>query len=270
MAGPGMQEMIAKAAKLLACARQVVALTGAGISVESGIPPFRGKGGIWEKIDPMQYAHIDAFLAHPEEVWRVLIKDMKQVLDRARPNPAHRGLARLEQLGVLKTIITQNVDGLHQMAGNSDVIEFHGSFAWQRCLRCERMVATAELDMARIPPRCACGGIYRPDAVFFGEPIPVQALMRAEQLSATCDVMLVIGTSATVQPAAFMPVIAKEKGAKVIEINPEKTPLTRSISDFALMGKAGEVVGQIVARVETLLTEDGRLPAAPFPSPSSS
>jgi NAD-dependent deacetylase len=267
--GEGMQELIARAAGLLAHARHAVALTGAGISVESGIPPFRGKGGVWEKIDPMQYAHIDAFLAHPEEVWRVLIKNMKQVLDQARPNPAHRGLARLEQLGILRTIITQNVDGLHQLAGNSDVIEFHGSFAWQRCMRCGQMMATAKLDMTRMPPRCPCGGIYRPEVVFFGEPIPVQALMRAEHLSATCDVMLVIGTSATVQPAAFMPVMAKEKGATVIEINPESTPLTRRISDFALMGKAGEMVGRVVAQVEKLLAEDGRRLSAPVPSPSS-
>jgi NAD-dependent deacetylase len=263
-----MQELIAGAAQLLACANRAVALTGAGISVESGIPPFRGKGGIWEKIDPMQYAHIDAFLAHPEKVWQVLIKDMLDVLYRARPNPGHRGLARLEELGILKTVITQNVDGLHQLAGNSDVIEFHGSFAWQRCMRCDRMVATTTVDMGHIPPCCSCGGIYRPDVVFFGELIPVNALKRAEQLAATCDVMLVIGTSATVQPAAFMPVIAKEKGAKVIEINPEKTPLTRRISDFPLMGKAGEVIGQIVIEVEKLLAQNGRLPAA-FPSPPS-
>jgi NAD-dependent deacetylase len=266
----GMQELIARAAHLLSCAQHAVALTGAGISVESGIPPFRGKGGIWEKIDPMQYAHIDAFLKHPEDVWRVLIRNMKDVLDQAQPNPAHRGLARLEQLGILKTIITQNVDGLHQLAGNSDVIEFHGSFAWQRCMCCDQMIATAKLDMARMPPRCPCGGIYRPDVVFFGELIPVQALMRAEQLSATCDVMLVIGTSATVQPAAFMPVTAKEKGAKVIEINPEATPLTRSISDFTLMGKAGEVIDEIVVQVEKLLAEDGRLLAVPISSTSPS
>jgi NAD-dependent SIR2 family protein deacetylase len=126
-----MSDLIERTADILANATSAVALTGAGISVESGIPPFRGKGGLWEKIDPMKYAHIDAFLDDPETVWEVLIKDMKTILDTARPNPGHTSLVDLEQLGILKTVITQNVDGLHQMAGNSDVIEFHGNFAWQ-------------------------------------------------------------------------------------------------------------------------------------------
>ncbi len=129
-----MDSQIKSAARDLAAAGRVVALTGAGISVESGIPPFRGKGGLWEKIDPMEYAHIDAFMKDPAKVWQVLIREMKDVVDKARPNTAHLGLARLETLGILKTIITQNVDGLHQMAGNTDVIEFHGNFAWQRCM----------------------------------------------------------------------------------------------------------------------------------------
>mgnify|MGYP003565635232 CR=1 FL=1 len=127
-----MSDQIKKFAKDLAAAKNVAALTGAGISVESGIPPFRGKGGIWEKYDPMEYAHIDAFLKDPTKVWNVLIKEMKELVDTAMPNNAHLGLARLEEVGILKTIITQNVDGLHQKAGNTDVIEFHGNFAWQK------------------------------------------------------------------------------------------------------------------------------------------
>lgn len=245
-----MENQIAKAAEALSCARRAVALTGAGISVESGIPPFRGKGGLWEKIDPMEYAHIDAFLADPAKVWKVLIADMKDVVDRAIPNSAHLGLARLEQLGILETVITQNVDGLHQMAGNTDVIEFHGSFAWQRCMQCDSRLETRRIDLSQIPPRCICGGVYRPECVFFGEMIPPEELARSRAAAARCDIMLVVGTSATVQPAAYMPVIAKRSGARVIEINSERTHLTREISDLHIQGMAGEILPRLLAEIE--------------------
>jgi NAD-dependent deacetylase len=248
-----MADLIQRSAEVLARAKYAVALTGAGISVESGIPPFRGKGGLWERIDPMKVAHIDAFLDDPVTVWNVLIKEMKRVLDIARPNPAHTALVDLERLGILKTVITQNVDGLHQMAGNSDVIEFHGNFAWQRCLDCDRHIETSRLDLANIPPRCSCGGILRPCCVFFGELIPQQQLIRSQQVSAACDVMLVIGTSAVVQPAATMPIIAKDNGAVIIEINPEPTPLTGQISNLPLLGAAGSVIPRLVKRVRQCL-----------------
>jgi len=248
-----MEDLIKKAAKDLAASKGVVALTGAGISVESKIPPFRGKGGLWEKIDPMEYAHIDAFKKNPTKVWNVLLKDMKEIIDKAIPNDAHKGLARLEELGILKTIITQNIDGLHQMAGNTDVIEFHGTYAWHRCMDCKNRCKSSRIDLTNIPPLCDCGGIYRPEVVFFGEIIPPEHLWRSRQLASDCDLMLVIGTSATVQPAALMPHIAKESGSKVIEINPEETPLTGSISDYLIMGNAGEVMGSIITELERLL-----------------
>jgi NAD-dependent deacetylase len=247
-----MSELIERTADILAGATCVVALTGAGISVESGIPPFRGKGGLWEKMDPMTVAHIDAFMDDPETVWNLLIKDMKTVLDKARPNPGHAGLAALERLGILQTVITQNVDGLHQMAGNSDVIEFHGNFAWQRCLDCDRSIETSRVDLSRIPPRCSCGGILRPDCIFFGEMIPTDALIRSQRLSASCDVMLVIGTSAMVQPAATMPLIAKDNGAVIIEINPEPTPLTSRIGTLTLLGGAGSIMPRLIEAVRRL------------------
>ncbi|MBI9087249.1 MAG: NAD-dependent deacylase [Desulfobacterales bacterium] len=245
-----MEDMIKRAAADLAAARFGVALTGAGISVESGIPPFRGKGGLWEKIDPMEFAHIDNFMRNPAKVWRVLVGEMKGVIDTAEPNDAHKGLSTMERLGLIRTIITQNVDGLHQAAGSTDVIEFHGNFAWQRCMDCDHMLETRKVDMRQMPPRCHCGGIYRPDCVFFGEMIPPQHLARSRQVATQCDVMLVVGTSAVVQPAAFMPVIAKENGAKVIEINPEPTPLTSAVSDYLVQGKAGEVMSRIVAEIQ--------------------
>jgi len=245
-----MPDLITKAAYDIAASRKVVALTGAGISVESGIPPFRGKGGIWEKFDPMEYAHIDAFMRDPEKVWRTLIGEMKSTLDTARPNDAHLGLARLESLGYLQTIITQNVDGLHQMAGNTDVIEFHGSFAVMECLACRREINTADVTLEEMPPKCTCGGILRPACVFFGELIPPQHLTRSQAVAARCDLMLVIGTSAVVQPAAFMPVIAKQSGAVVIEINRESTPLTHTTSDYLLKGRAGEIMQAILQEIE--------------------
>jgi NAD-dependent deacetylase len=246
-----MDDLIARAVSDLASARQAVALTGAGISVDSGIPPFRGKGGLWERFDPMEIAHIDSFLRNPAMVWKVLVKDLKDIIDRARPNDGHKGIARLEQLGILKSVITQNIDGLHQMAGNTDVIEFHGTFAWQRCMKCDRRIETRKVDASELPPRCACSGILRPDAVFFGELIPPVALWRSQEAAARCDVMLVVGTSAEVQPAASMPVIARQSGAIVIEINPEPSPLTGMISSYLIRGKAAEVMNRIIRGLET-------------------
>ena len=248
-----MADLIKKAAEDLSAAKMVTALTGAGVSVESGIPPFRGKGGLWEKYDPMEVAHIDSFLRNPEKIWNLLFKDMKDVLDRAAPNDCHKGLAKLEELGILKTIITQNVDGLHQMAGSSDVIEFHGNMAWLRCMECHKRYATSQINLNQIPPRCSCDGILRPDAVLFGEMIPPEALWRSRKAATDCDVMLVIGTSAVVQPAALMPIIAKESGAKIIEINPERTPLTDDISDYLIRGTAGDIMNRILTQMEKML-----------------
>ncbi len=242
-----MREDILQASRLIREAHLVVALTGAGVSVESGIPPFRGKGGLWERLDPMEFAHIDAFLRNPARVWDILVREMKDIVDRALPNSAHLALARLEKMGDLAAVITQNIDGLHQAAGNRDVIEFHGSFARQRCMKCGKIVPTHLVSLKSLPPRCECGGILRPDCVFFGEAIPLEALTRSQELSSNCDVMLVIGTSAEVQPAASMPRIAKYAGARIIEINTEPTPLTASYSDLWLKGRAGEVLESLLS-----------------------
>jgi len=248
-----LNDLIQETAKIIASSKHVVALTGAGISVESGIPPFRGKGGLWEKFDPMEVGHIQSFMENPERVWRLLISGMKDILSEARPNAAQYGLARLESLGKLKTVITQNVDGLHQLAGSRDVIEFHGNFAWLRCLNCGARVKTVNVALKEMPPKCDCGGIYRPECVFFGESIPMQAMDRSQLAASSCDLMLVIGTSAVVQPAAFMPVIARQSGAVVIEINPEPTPLTQTTSKFLVQGKAGSIVKQIADEVERMM-----------------
>jgi NAD-dependent deacetylase len=247
-----MDDLIRRAAQDLAAAGNVVALTGAGISVESGIPPFRGKGGLWERFDPKEF-YIDAFMRDPAKVWKILVKEMKEKLDRAKPNDGHKGLAKLEARDKLKTIITQNIDGLHQAAGNTDVIEFHGTFAWQRCMDCNKKYETRKVDISEIPPRCECGGILRPDIVFFDEIIPAEARRRSRQAATDCDLMLVIGASAVVQPAAMIPVIAKDNGAKIVEINPERTLFTDQISDYLIMGKAGEVMNRIMSDLQKII-----------------
>ena len=253
-----MRALIQKAARDLHQARRVVCLTGAGISVESGIPPFRGKGGVWETIDPIEYAHIDAFNRDPLKVWQVLLKAMKTVLDTARPNTGHLGLVELERLDRLHTIITQNVDGLHQAAGSRDVIEFHGNFAWYRCVDCSFRRPSRDINLDSLPPVCGCGGIYRPECIFFGELIPTQPMWRSREAAENCDLMLVVGTSAEVQPAALMPRFAKENGATVVEINPDATPLTETVSDYLIRGKAGEVIHRIVSELKTRLAAQDR------------
>jgi len=244
-----METKILKAAAAMSRSRLTVALTGAGISVESGIPPFRGPGSLWEKIDPAEFAHIDSFMKNPARVWEVLIGNMKNLLDTARPNKGHLALAELEHRGLLSAVITQNVDSLHQKAGSLDVIEFHGTFANLTCLDCGRTTPSTGISLDTLPPRCPCGGIYRPDCVFFGETIPMEALARSREFASQCEVMLVVGTSAMVQPAAMMPILAKQNGATVIEINPTPTPLTAGTSDIFLKGNAGPVLTRLTEAI---------------------
>ena len=234
--------------------KKVVALTGAGMSVDSGIPPFRGKGGLWEEFDPEVYAHIVTFKQDPAKSWKML-KDLIGLITRAEPNAGHFGLAELEKIGFLSCIITQNIDGLHQRAGSREVIEFHGNNRWLVCLDCEKRYEVSEVfPLKEVPPICdKCGGNkLKPDAVFFGEMIPPENLSRSNREAVNCKLMLAVGTSAVVYPAAGMPEIAKRNGAKIIEINPEKTPLTSSISDYIIEGSAGEIMPEIVKGVRQL------------------
>jgi len=237
----------AAATEIISAKNNTIALTGAGISVASGVPPFRGPGGVWEKYDVEEYGTIDAFYRRPEKAWEML-KGFKEVIEKARPNPAHLALARLETLGRLRTIITQNVDGLHQEAGNTNVIEFHGNNRWIVCLKCNRRYPTAEVSTATLPPYCTCGGVLKPDAVFFGEKIPYEALSSSFAEANNCSVVLVIGTSAVVEPAASIPSIARRARAKIIEINPERA----LSSDIYLQGPAEEILPMLVDEVISL------------------
>lgn len=232
----------------LRTASHVVALTGAGISAESGIPTFRDPDGLWEKFEPQELANIEAFLDNPELVqgW---YRHRRQVVTEAEPNAAHRALADLEALVPSVTVITQNVDDLHNRAGSRSVWELHGNITRNYCIDCEQEASPERVDDAieqGEPATCtACGGLIRPDVVWFGEMLPPNVLQKASQAADSADVFLSIGTSAVVHPAARLPLQARDAGAFVAEINPESTPVT-SIADAVLQGPAGTHVPALV------------------------
>ena len=212
--------LIAEAARLMRSAKHLTAFTGAGISVESGIPPFRGEGGLWSKYDP-RLLELSYFLKHPEVSWPVLKEIFYDHFGAARPNRAHEVLAAWEGRGLLKTLITQNIDNLHFDAGSRNVVEFHGSSRTLVCLACgARRPAVAAL-FETLPPRCSCGGVLKPDFVFFGEDISRVALEAADEAARLTDAMVIVGSTGSVYPAALVPLHAKEHGAALIEINPE-------------------------------------------------
>jgi NAD-dependent deacetylase len=245
-------EEVAGLAKDIIAAKKVVVLSGAGMSVESEIAPFRGPGGLWEKYDPVEYGHITTLRNAPEKAW-IMLSEMQREIMKAKPNKGHYALAKLEEMGHISSIITQNVDGLHHVAGSRDVIEFHGNLQSVVCMDCGYTVQSSDVSLERIPPSCGkCNGPVKPNAVFFGEAIPADALTRADQESNSCDLMLVVGTSAEVQPAATMPHIAKNAGAKVVEINISETPFTGNVSDYIIKGPAGEILERLLNKVSDL------------------
>jgi NAD-dependent deacetylase len=242
--------MIDEIAKLIVEQKNVVALTGAGISVESGIPPFRGKGGIWEKYDPEEYGHIDTFKRNPKRAW-TLFKEMLDCTLRAEPNHAHLALARMEENGLLNCTITQNIDGLHHKAGSKKVVEFHGNNRFLVCLKCgNRYEAKKYLD--GIPPTCDCEQILKPDFILYGELIPNATIERSVEEVSECKVLLVIGTTNLVYPAASLASVAMSFGATIVEVNVAETALTQD-ADYFLEGKAGEVLSELLERIEACL-----------------
>jgi NAD-dependent deacetylase len=227
-----------RAIELLRHSDYTTAFTGAGISVESGIPPFRGKGGIWTKYDPM-YLDIGYYLEQPEKAWKIIREIFYNYFGHAKPNMAHYGLALLERKGMLQNVITQNIDNLHQEAGNRVVIEFHGNSKYFRCLRCDEKFSVNDLTLTETPPRCAhCNGLLKPDFIFFGEGIPEEAYRASLDAAQHAAVFLLIGTSGQVAPANQIPYLAKQSRAHIIEVNPDPTTYTYSITDVFLKGKA--------------------------------
>ena len=237
-------DAVTRAANLLRDAEHAIALTGAGISVESGVPAFRGKSGLWDRYPIEEYATIEAFKRNPKKVW-AFFKEFYEVLNKAVPNPAHVALASLEKAAVLKSIVTQNVDNLHQRAGSRNVIEFHGSGSTLECLKCGSVVHFDERISTPPVPTCDCGGLLKPQIVLFGEAIPSSALEAAQRESLLCDVMLVIGTTAQVAPASILPIVAKQRGATIIEMNVEQTYLTGCVADLSVLGSVGLTLPEV-------------------------
>lgn len=244
-------EIVDKAARLIAKSKYCTALTGAGISTESGIPDFRGPQGLWSRVDPKVATH-SYFIDNPKDFWSFHLKFME--FRNVKPNDAHIALSKLEKLSVLKYVITQNIDGLHQQAGLKNVIELHGNLKTASCIYCGRKYSYEEvleiIGREGLPPRCpVCRGILKPDVVLFEEPLPYDAIATAYYESSRSDLMLVLGTSLAVYPAASLPETVKSHGGKLIIINLESTQKDY-LGDIVIHGKLGIIVPMIVRRVE--------------------
>ena len=241
---------LARATGILAAARAIAALTGAGVSAESGVPTFRGSGGLWKDYRAEEVATPQAFQRDPRLVWE-FYNYRRDLLATVEPNPAHRALAELESMRAGFTLITQNVDRLHQRAGSRRVLELHGNIWEVRCTRCGRTFDKTGEKLPELPCCGECGGLLRPCVVWFGESLPMDVWAEAERCVAECDCLLVIGTSANVHPAAGLAWTAARAGANVIEINLEPTP-AREITTLGLYGPAGVILPELVAGVQQL------------------
>ena len=247
---------IERAAQILAASQHAVALTGAGHSTPSGIPDFRSPGtGLWEQVDPIEVASIYGFQRNPQAFYEWIRPQAKQMME-AQPNPAHIALANLEQAGVIKAVITQNIDELHHKAGSQRVLELHGSVRTATCTQCRKKVPSAELWPAFVAsgeiPHCpTCGGLLKPDVVLFGELLPIGVLLEAQSQAERCDVMLVVGSSLEVYPAAELPMRARQHGADVIVVNYQPTVMDAHAA-VVIHDDLAVVVPQIAAGVERL------------------
>jgi len=282
-----MEEMLRRAARDLLDSKYAIALTGAGMSTESGIPDFRGPDGIWTKNPEAERKSYDAYyelLNDPKAHWEEILTpgsffNLFEHIGEALPNPGHHALAELERMGILKFVITQNVDGLHRRAGSQNLIEYHGGLGRLRCMSCGLRFDRDEFDLEglkrenRLPPRCnECGGVLKHDGVYFREPIPGDVYHLSLEAASRCDVMLVCGTSAVVYPFAELPLVARQRRVEterktiagihtvekipavtIIEVNAEPTPLTEEgISDYLIRGKTGEILPKIVEELRKI------------------
>jgi NAD-dependent deacetylase len=243
-----MDKKIKELKKLIEKVEKIVAFSGAGISSESGISTFRGAGGLWSKYDPSIYANIDIFLQDSTYYWNFFKDERYPVLKKAKPNTAHHAVAELEKRGKIYRVITQNIDGLHQLAGQSYVIELHGNSRKISCMRCSKTFSMEEVYKKlkkELPPLCSCGGNLKPNTVLFGEPLPRRALEEANVAARNCDLFLVLGSSLVVYPAASLPEIAKMAGAKLVIINIDSTPLD-PIADIVFHDSVSTVLSKVI------------------------
>ncbi len=247
-----MENKILQAAQVIKDSKYAVAFTGAGISVESGIPPFRGPEGLWNKYDPI-VLDVNYFYANTLESWKVIRELFYDFFGKAKPNSAHQVLAYLENTGIIKSIITQNIDNLHQEAGSKTVYEFHGTAHTMICLKCGQKYQSPDISLSKLPPKCKeCNGVLKPDFIFFGEGIPEYAHNKSFEEAEKSDVFIVIGTTGEVMPASMLPHTAHQNGAIIIEINPEESLFTNNITKIHLKGKAGEILTEIKKQIEEL------------------
>jgi NAD-dependent deacetylase len=268
-----MKNLVKRAAKDLVESTYAIALTGAGISTESDIPDFRGPKGIWttnKEAEAKAYQRYELFLNNPRVYWEEMLGfhgtygSFYEQIRQAEPNQGHYALAQLEALGMLKCVITQNIDGLHKKAGSKKVLEYHGGVHVLRCISCGSRFAREEISLDELPPRCKCGAALKYDVVHFKEPIPSDVMEESEIEASKCDLMLICGTSAVVYPFANLPRMARfhsgvtgldvmghKANVKIIEVNADPTPLTHeSVSDYLIQGRTGEILPEIVEEVK--------------------
>jgi NAD-dependent deacetylase len=247
-------ERMARAAAAISRARHLVVFSGAGMSKECGIDTFRGEGGVWERVSSDDLATMAGFIRDPVLVWR-WYEGRRLQIAQVEPHAGYRALGELETLIADVVTVTQNIDGLHARSGARRVIELHGSIWKVRCAAEDNEPwEDRRVPLPELPPRCACGGLIRPHVVWFGEPLDPRVLEDATEAASRCDVMLVLGTSAVVHPAAGLPLVAKRAGAFLVEVNPQETPLSRLV-DVRLGGRVGEVLPGLVAQARR--AEDG-------------
>ncbi len=269
--------MVRRAADDLAESEYAIALSGAGMSTESGIPDFRGPRGIWTtngEAEARAYQRYELFLNNPKAYWEEMLGfqgthgTFYEEIRKAKPNPGHYALAELEALGILKCVITQNIDGLHREAGSKRVLEYHGSVHALRCISCGSRFAREEVSLDELPPRCKCGAALKYDVVHFKESIPLDVMMESEKEASGCDLMLICGTSAVVYPFASLPrmarshsgglvpgldVMGRKANVRTIEVNADATPLTyEGVSDYLIQGKTGEILPRIVEELRAV------------------
>ena len=250
-------ELISKAALLIKSSRYFIALTGAGVSVESGIRPFRGPGGLWTEFGEPSMDGYRSFENNPRKYWEEKINPVRRSsfgdsLSEAKPNAGHLAFSDLETMGILKSLITQNIDDLHTEAGNKNVLEIHGNKLKLRCVRCNTRFQKTGFNLSTLPPKCPkCGGIVKDDVVMFGEPIPRDVLVACQAEAERSDCILVVGTSAVVYPAASLPLIVNDRGGVIIEINPLESDLS-SICDVVVRASSGEAMPALVEALKRL------------------
>ncbi|TDO90056.1 NAD-dependent deacetylase [Halanaerobium saccharolyticum] len=238
-----------QAAELIKNSNHTTVFTGAGVSVESGVPPFRGEKGLWNEYDPV-ILELKNFYKNPKASWVIIKEIFYDYFGKAEPNKAHQVIARLEKDGYVQAVITQNIDDLHQQAGSKNVFEFHGNSRHLVCTECGEKYSVTDELLAELPPKCReCGEILKPDFVFFGEAIPERAEKLSFEEAEKADLFIIIGSTGEVQPASLIPVVANSKGARILEINIKKSNFTDDITDLFIQEKAAEAMEKIEAEI---------------------